>query len=194
MLTGGLATVVAGALLVGTSACSSDHSAPVATASGVATADVTFAQMMIPHHEQAVVMADLALDPKAGASPFVTELAEEIRGAQQPEIDQMKSWLAQWGAPSAMPSDHDTHAGHSMDGLTMSGMMTDEQMAELARARGTKFDDMWLTMMIAHHEGAIVMAEQVRAQSDDPEVTTLAGAIIVAQRNEIAQMKKELAD
>ncbi|MEI2717673.1 MAG: DUF305 domain-containing protein [Candidatus Nanopelagicales bacterium] len=193
IVAGIVAPLALGMVLIGASGCSSDHAAPVATVSGVAAADVTFAQMMIPHHEQAVVMADMALDPKADASPFVTELAEEIRGAQAPEISQMQAWLADWGAPSAMPTDHDAHGGHSMDGMTMDGMMTDEQMAELAAAKGKAFDDLWLTMMIEHHEGAIVMAEQVRAQSDNPDVTALASAIIVAQRKEIAQMKRELA-
>ena len=81
------------------------------------------------------------------------------------------------------------HGGHDMGGMTMSGMMTSEDMAALSQATGAEFDSMWLQMMIDHHEGAIVMAEQVKAQSDNPEVTALADQVITAQKHEIDTMK-----
>jgi len=189
-------------------ACSSStpDSAPSPTES-VATApmmqgsptDIAFAQSMIPHHQQAIEMADLALDPAAGASEQVKQLAEQIKGAQDPEIQQMTQWLQAWGAPTAMPGATDgggtagmDHSGHDMGGMTMSGMMTAEQMQQLEQARGADFDQMWLTMMIAHHQGAISMAQQAQA-SNSSQVTTLTDAIITGQQQEIATMQQLLA-
>jgi uncharacterized protein (DUF305 family) len=154
---------------------------------------------MIPHHEQAVEMADLALSADSGASEQVRQLAEQIKAAQDPEIEQMTEWLQAWGAPSAMPgaSDGDElqgmdHRGHDMGGMTVAGMMTAEQMAQLQAASGTRFDEMWLTMMIAHHQGAVAMAEQA-ASSSNPDVTTLAEAVIATQQQEISQMQTMLS-
>lgn len=161
--------------------------------------DIAFAQSMIPHHQQAIEMADLALDPAAGASEQVKQLAEQIKGAQDPEIQQMTQWLQAWGAPTAMPGATDgggtagmDHSGHDMGGMTMSGMMTAEQMQQLEQARGADFDQMWLTMMIAHHQGAISMAQQAQA-SNSSQVTTLTDAIITGQQQEIATMQQLLA-
>ena len=100
---------VTAALMIPVAGCASDHStsggehaSATATASGQA-ADIAFAQLMSPHHQQAVEMADLALDPSAQASPRVLKLAEQIKAAQDPEIETMTGWLEQWEAPTAMP-------------------------------------------------------------------------------------------
>lgn len=146
-------------------------------------ADVTFAQLMIPHHQQAVQMADLAL--AQATTPEVKALAQRIKDAQGPEITMMSGWLQGWGAPMAMASDM---AGMDMGGQTASGMMTDKDMTDLANAQGADFDRMWLTMMIAHHKGAITMAQDVKASSSTPEVTSLADAIISGQTKEIDYM------
>lgn len=189
-------------------ACSSStpDSAPTPTQS-VSTApmmqgsptDIAFSQAMIPHHQQAIEMADLALDPQASASPQVQQLAKQIKAAQDPEIQQMTRWLQSWGAPTAMPGTTDAsgmagmdHSGHDMGAMTMSGMMTAEQMQELEQARRTDFDQKWLTMMIAHHEGAIAMAQQAQA-SNNSQVTTLTDAIITGQQQEITTMQQLLA-
>ena len=155
---------------------------------------------MIPHHEQAVEMADLALAPNAGASAQVRDLARQIKGAQAPEIQQMTGWLNGWGAPTAMPGSDGSndlgamdHSGHDMAGMTMAGMMTADDMRALAAASGTEFDRLWLEMMIAHHEGAIAMAGQVDTTSQDPQVKALADAIVIAQNEEITTMQKLLA-
>src|SRR5699024_5679830 len=108
-------------------------------------ADVEFAQMMIPHHEQAVEMADLA-DDRAGNE--VGELSEEIRDAQGPEIEQMQQMLQDWGADS----------GEDMDHSGMDGILSEEQMEELAASEGQEFDTLFLELMIEHHEGAVDMA------------------------------------
>ncbi len=81
-----------------------------------------------------------------------------------------------------------------MGGVTVSGMMTADDMAALAKARGAEFDRMWLQMMISHHQGAIQMAEQVKATSTDPQVTQLADAIIAGQTAEIDTMQQELSN
>lgn len=143
-------------------------------------ADVMFAQMMIPHHRQAVEMAELAAT--RAADPEVKDLAAKIKAAQDPEIVLMRGWLAQWGA-AEMPAVGE-HAGH--------GMMTDEDMAELRAAKGAAFDRMFTRMMIEHHDGAIDMARTQRARGADPKVKDLAEAIISAQRAEIEQMRKLL--
>lgn len=169
-----------------------DTSAPSGSSSSQAASsatDVAFAQSMIPHHEQAVEMADLALAPSSQASAQVRELATQIKAAQDPEIARMSAWLQQWGAPSAMPMDH---SNHDMGAVTMSGMMTADQMAALTAVSGDDFDRMWMQMMIEHHEGAVTMAEQVQQASTDPQVTGLADDIVAAQRQEIATMQELL--
>lgn len=155
--------------------------------------DVAFAQLMIPHHEQAVEMADLALDPVAEASQEVTALATQIKAAQDPEIAEMTSWLTEWGAPTQMPGHSDDMAHSALGGMQMSGMMSPEDMATLGSATGEQFDRMWLSMMIAHHEGAIDMASQVLTTTADPEVEALAQAVIDGQTAEIEQMQRMLS-
>lgn len=167
----------------GSMAGGSSSSAPSA-ASDHDQADVMFSAMMIPHHEQAVEMADLV--PSRTENPQVRALAEKIRGEQQPEIDTMKGWLEQWGA-SGM-ADMGDHSGHGM-----SGMMSDEDMTALAGLEGTAFDRRWLEMMVAHHEGAIEMAQSVIASGKHEGTRTLAEAIVTAQKREIEEMRTLLA-
>jgi uncharacterized protein (DUF305 family) len=145
---------------------------------------------MIPHHEQAVEMADLAL--AKATSPQVKQLAEQVKAAQDPEIATMRGWLKTWGAPEQMPGMDGT-TGHDMGGMTGEGMMTDAQMKQLQAASGAPFDKLWLTMMIAHHEGAITMANDVLAKSSNPAVTELARSIVESQTTEIQTMTGLLA-
>ncbi len=153
---------------------------------GMMDADAMFAQMMIPHHEQAIEMSDIALDPARDASPEVTALATQIKAAQDPEIAQMRAWLDEWGVPEMMAgeamADHGGHGG-------MEGMLTDEQLQALRDAKGADFDRLFVDGMIAHHEGAIAMAEDVKANGDDPRVQELADAIITGQQAEIDEMR-----
>lgn len=146
-------------------------------------ADVEFAQGMIAHHEQAIEMAEMALDPSVGARPEVVDLATRIRAAQDPEIDQMTAWLEGWGASIVM----DTSDGHDMS--SMAGMMSVEQMDALSQATGADFDRMWLEMMIEHHEGAIVMAEEAAANGTNADVLALAAEIVATQQAEIDEMR-----
>lgn len=149
-----------------------------ASAAPQAMTDVMFAQMMIPHHEQAVEMAELALEESSGASTEVRTLAQQISAAQGPEIEQMRGWLESWNASTGMPMGHD-----------MTGMMSGADMSALKAASGPEFDRRWLTMMIEHHEGAITMAEQVLGTTTNSEVRTLAQAIVQGQQREITTMK-----
>ena len=135
-------------------------------------ADIDFAEMMIPHHEQAIVMSDLALTNSS--SKEILTLAQEIKAAQSPEIELMKSWSG---------VNASTHMGHMMD-----GMLSDSQIQQLQDSEGATFDRLFLEGMIAHHEGAITMAQDV-IDSDNKEVAGLAAAIIEAQEKEIALMK-----
>ncbi|MEV4705432.1 DUF305 domain-containing protein [Actinoplanes sp. NPDC049316] len=149
-------------------------------------ADVTFAQSMIEHHKQAIEMAAMA-DGRA-ADAEVKELATKVQAAQQPEIDTMNQWLTAWGKPAVMPS----MSGHGTDHASMPGMMSEQDMAKLMDAKGASFDKQFLTMMIAHHEGAIEMAQQEVAQGSNPDAKTLAQKIVADQQAEIATMKKIL--
>ncbi len=149
-------------------------------------ADIQFATMMIPHHAQAVEMADLAI--KGATDPKIKALAPKIKAAQSPEIARMSGWLTGWGAP--VPGGGDDMSGM---GGSAGGMMSGRQMADLGSATGSAFDRMWLQMMIEHHEGAVAMARTGLAEGTNPEGKQLAQAIIDGQSGEIAEMKSILA-
>lgn len=155
--------------------------------------DVSFAQGMIPHHQQAVQMAELAADRASSAQ--VKDLASRIQKAQDPEIETMSGWLKAWGedVPSAMPGmDHSGgHSGGS-DGSDVAGMMDQKEMDELAKASGKDFDTMFLTMMVEHHEGAVEMATTEKEQGRYGPAKKLADAVITAQTAEIEEMNKLL--
>ncbi|MFE3882855.1 DUF305 domain-containing protein [Streptomyces lydicus] len=158
-------------------------------------ADVAFAKGMIPHHRQAVEMADLAVT--RAASPRVKELAEKIKKAQAPEIKTMSGWLTAWGeqVPEEMPgmdhSAHSTHSTHSeMPG--MKGMQGMKEMDALKKKSGSDFDTSFLEMMIGHHRGAVQMAGTEKDKGAYGRAKTLAAGIIKAQNAEIAQMNKLL--
>ena len=170
--------------------CGGSSSSEPADVSSVGTAnfndaDVMFAQMMIPHHEQAIEMSDIALDPTIGAGEVVRNLATQIKGAQDPEIKQMKDFLTSWNKSLEMDSSMD----HSD---MMSGMLTQEELTQLGTLRGAEFDKRWIEGMIAHHEGAIDMANDVLSSGTSESVRQLAQSIISTQNVEIAEMRKIL--
>lgn len=157
-----------------------------ASASAFNATDVMFVQMMIPHHAQAIEMSDTIL-AKDGVDADVRELAENIKAAQQPEIDTMEGWLTAWGAE--MPGAGGM-AGMGHD----DGMMSDDDMSALAAASGADASRLFLEQMIVHHEGAIDMAQDELDSGTSPDVRELAEAIIVAQTAEIATMRAMLAE
>jgi uncharacterized protein (DUF305 family) len=150
-------------------------------------ADVMFAQMMIPHHQQAVEMAESA--ETRASDKEIKELAAKIKAAQDPEIQTMQGWLTAWGKP--LPSG----GMDDMQGMDhgMPGMMSEGDMKQLEGAKGAAFDKMFAQMMVAHHNGAIDMARTEQAQGADPQVKELAKTIETSQQAEVEQMQKILA-
>jgi len=154
-------------------------------------ADVIFAMMMVPHHAQAVEMAGLVLD-KEGIDPAVVELAERIKAAQGPEIEQMRGWLAGWDAP-VPAADGDLDGTGGMAGMdhgtgSMPGMMSDTDVTRLEDTTGSEATDLFLEQMTRHHRGAIVMATTELGSGESSDAKALAQDIIDAQRAEIATM------
>ncbi|PYI69924.1 DUF305 domain-containing protein [Arthrobacter livingstonensis] len=144
-------------------------------------ADTMFAQMMTPHHVQAVEMSDLML-AKTGLDPKITALATQIKAAQGPEIEKMNDWLTGWSEPTAMAGS-----------MGMNGMMTATDMDKLKAAQGTEASKLFLTQMIAHHEGAVEMAKSEVTGGKDADAVALAKSIIASQETEIKDMKDLLA-
>ena len=140
--------------------------------------DIMFAQMMIPHHQQAVDMSTLA--ETNTTNPEILALAKQIKDAQAPEIKQMTARIESSGAGMDM--------GHDMG---MGGMLTDEQMTALKNATGAAFDKLYLEGMIGHHQGALQMAKMIE-NSDNAEAKQLAANIISSQSAEIEKMKQML--
>ena len=137
--------------------------------------DVMFAQMMIPHHAQAIDMAEILL-AKDDIDPQVTELAERIRIAQGPEIELMTSWLESW-------DESVEGSGHSMEGV-----IPEEDMQALEAATGDDAARLFLDQMIAHHMGAVSMADTEIESGRNADATALAQQIVDDQRAEIETM------
>ncbi|RXZ47442.1 DUF305 domain-containing protein [Agromyces fucosus] len=149
-----------------------------APAAAGTAADVMFAQMMIPHHEQALEMSGIVL-AKDGLDPEVAALAEEIQSAQGPEIAQLEAWLDEWDAPREMPG-----GGHGM-----SGMLSDDELAALESADAATASRLFLEQMIEHHEGAVEMAEDEIASGSHEGAIEMAEAIVATQTAEIERMQ-----
>ena len=144
-------------------------------------ADVSFAQLMIPHHEQAVEKTKLAAT--RAESQDVKELAAAIESAQAPEIEQMQTWLESWD---------ESGTSHDMSHDEMPGMVDDKTMGELGKSSGAEFDRLFLTSMIAHHEGAIAMAQSEKSDGIHKGAIKMAEDIIRTQNAEIKRMQKML--
>ena len=177
------ASALTGLLALGLSGCvinvgddTSGHAMTDNSDSNFGMNDIMFAQMMVPHHEQAVELATIA--ETNTQNPAILDLASRIKNAQQPEIDQMKKWIKDSG--SGMDMSHE---------MAMPGIVSDENMATIRAARDAEFDTLFLTHMIAHHEGAIEMVNNMIANSKNAEVKALGQAIVKAQTAEIAEMK-----
>lgn len=184
-----------------------------ATSASHNDADVSFAQNMIPHHQQAIEMSDMLLD-KQDIDPKVSSLATQIKDAQGPEIEQMQAWLKEWGAastaePGSMPghdmSDGDMSEMPHMSGMpSMSGMpgmsgmggghgmMSAADMEALEKAQGVEASRLFLTQMIEHHKGAITMAQQEIDKGQFPEAVEMARNIVSSQQKEITAMQEML--
>jgi hypothetical protein len=162
----------------GTSEMNHDGHQSDSAAGGFSSDDIMFAQMMIPHHEQAIEMSTLA--ETRAENPEVKALAAKIKAAQAPEIEIMKGWLTKAGAS--------THMGHTMG---MDGMLSEAEMQALRNATGQEFDRLFLEGMIAHHEGAVEMTSMVTG-SKNADAHELGHSIDDSQTDEIAFMKELL--
>jgi uncharacterized protein (DUF305 family) len=174
-------------------------------------ADVTFAQQMIPHHQQAIQLSDIILG-KQGIDPRVVDLANQIKAAQDPEIQQMQGWLSQWGQPvPMMPSDTATPSGSPVPSETttpsggpapsasttpgaaqLPGMVSDQEITALQNTEGADASKLFLTMMIHHHQGAITMAQTEVKSGQNPPAIALAQSIITTQQQQIDTMQNLL--
>lgn len=141
--------------------------------------DVMFAQRMIPHHQQAVDMA--AMVPSHTANATLRVVAIHISADQRAEISMLHDLLNRWHAPTAAPS-------LAPGAMSMEGMVDDATMARLPNLSGAEFDNLWITAMIGHHQGAVTMAQAELAHGQSPDAQTMARLIITAQQREISYM------
>ena len=147
------------------------------TAASYSDPDIAFATQMIPHHQQAVEMADLVL-AKTGVDSRVTELATKIKAAQDPEIVTMTAMLKAWGQPAPV----------SMQGMAMNGLMSPADMDALKNASGPDSSKLFLQQMVQHHQGAIDMANEELNTGKNTDAMALAAKIVTDQTAEITTM------
>ncbi|QOV40099.1 DUF305 domain-containing protein [Streptomyces ferrugineus] len=148
------------------------------------SADVDYTRMMIVHHDQALEMTELV--PNRAESKKVKALAERITAAQGPEITAMKGWLKNHG--KAERAEH----SHGHEHASMPGMATEAQLRKLRAAQGKAFDQLFLTLMITHHEGAITMATDVKGQGNNIQIEEMADEVVAQQTSEITRMRDML--
>ena len=161
---------------------------------GPSAADVGFAQDMATHHEQAVLMATLAMDR---ARPAVRAIAEGILTGQSQEIGLFRGWLRLWGKPGVGSHPMAWMGAHDMPGMDMSssmpGMATPAQLQRLYGLRGKAFDVLFLQLMIRHHEGGLLMTKAVLADKTLPITRTAAQSISTEQLEDLGTMRALLA-
>ncbi len=177
-------------------------SAPAATSTGAASgepiaaehddADVMFAQMMLPHHEQAVEMSEMLL-AKDDVPAEVAEFAQRVIDAQGPEIERMNDMLTAWEAEPLADAEDMDGMDHG-SGAGMSGMMSEEDMSALEDAQGTGAARLYLEQMTVHHEGAVEMAQEQIEQGQNPQAVELARQVVADQEAEIAEMEQMLQE
>ncbi|MCF8522290.1 MAG: DUF305 domain-containing protein [Pontimonas sp.] len=176
---------------------SSPDPSSVAEGSGFSASDVMFAQMMIPHHEQALDMSLIALE--RSTNDEVRDLAQRIYDGQGPEIEQMEKWIGDGAAMGGMSHEmpdgsmmpNDMMGGDMMNSSTMAGMASEEQLAELVSLDSPEFDILFLQLMIEHHKGALAMV-QIIETSTNSEAIALAQEISSTQNAEIDEMNELL--
>lgn len=158
----------------------SSHGGHGSTSKNYTGADVMFLQMMIPHHQQAIDISNLAMENSQDSE--LIKLASIIARDQATEITQMKAWLVDAGTSEGM--------GHSMDG--MAGMLSSTELAALASTKGSEFDRLWLRGMTEHHDGAIDMTQMIE-DAQNPEIKAFGSRVIAEQSAQIAQMRGMLS-
>ena len=187
------------ALAVGLSACGddADNSSAQVSVTEHNDADVAFAGDMIQHHAQALAMVDLTMDRPL--DPEVEALAEDVRAAQAPEIETLAGWLTDWDEQIPETIRDHVNAGHGAGDLSdsmrdldhgdMPGMMSADDIDALENTSDAEFQEMWLEMMMEHHEGAIEMAKAEQEDGRYKPAVDLAGDIVDSQSQEVATMQ-----
>ncbi|WP_116247201.1 DUF305 domain-containing protein [Nocardiopsis sp. FIRDI 009] len=209
----GSANVIApGAPGESSSPATSDQIAALAEEQGHNAADVNYLVLMIEHHRQALEMTDLV--PDRHQRDGIDSIADRIAAAQGPEITAMESWLEEnvLGPARDNPAyrnfcglegDGSHHGGGDedlpgcdleVDHDDMPGMASDEEMARLAAAEGDEFDRLFVELMTTHHEGAIIMAEDLLAEGHDRTVIRMANDVIAEQTADIERMEQILQE
>jgi uncharacterized protein (DUF305 family) len=177
--------VIAGLTLAGCADTTSDPASGTSASSESAVfndQDVMFAQMVLPHHTQAVEMSNTLLTKGDTVDSDVLALAETIKDEQGPEIDQLTTWLSDWGQDTSGSMDH-----------SMDGMMSESDMTELADAEGTEASRLFLEQMTEHHNGAVDMAQQEIDGGENPDAIEMANDIVDSQTAQIEQMEALLS-
>jgi uncharacterized protein (DUF305 family) len=177
-----IATVLAAAVTTAVIASCGASTAPDPRSAEHDAADVTFAQQMIPHHQQALDMA--ALVPSRTANRKLIVMAKHIALDQQAQIDTLQDMLQQWG----VSPDHAGQDGMGHDGMGHNGMVDAATMDRLPTLKGAEFDNLWLRSMITHHQGAVAMAEAEITKGQNPAAVKMAKIIVEWQQFEIGQM------
>jgi uncharacterized protein (DUF305 family) len=164
---------------------------------GEGSVDVGFARDMILHHEQAVLMGQLAFD--RAEDPIVKAIGYDIALSQQQQMGVMARWLDEWGAPAtgaappmAWMGDHESHS--TSDDVPMPGMASQDQLNALSEATGSSFETQFLELMIDHHTAGIAMASYAADHASVDHVHELAAGMVEAQRNEVTMMSDMLAN
>ena len=155
-------------------------------------ADVMFAQMMLPHHEQAVDMSETLL-AKDEVPAEVADFAQGVIDAQAPEIERMNDMLTAWEAEPLADAGEMDGMDHG-SGAGMSGMMSEEDMSALEDAQGAGAAQLYLEQMTVHHEGAVEMAQEQIEQGQNPQAVELARQVVADQEAEIAEMERMLQE
>lgn len=183
------AALTLGLTIAGCSAGNSSSDAGASSSTSAASAhddqDVMFAQMMLPHHKQAVEMSDMLLAKGSGVDTGVTDLAKQIKAEQSPEINQLTSWLKGWDEP--------TESEHSGMGHSISGMMSDSDMNDLDQASAEDAAKLYLEQMVQHHKGAVDMAKTEVDKGKNTDAVAMAKSIVSSQTEQITQMQDMLA-
>jgi uncharacterized protein (DUF305 family) len=154
---------------------------------GEDSAEAGFARDMSVHHAQAVEISQILLDKTE--DPAMRNLASDISLTQQSQIGRMQGWLSLWGLPISGSGERMEWMGHDIDGR-MPGMASPEELNELRSAEGEEADEIFLRLMIPHHQAAIPMSNAIIERSNNEAVTSLAEAIIPAQSSEIEIMRE----
>jgi uncharacterized protein (DUF305 family) len=176
-------------------------------APGTTSAEAGFARDMQEHHQQGVELAMIVRDRTD--DPQTRLLGYDIATTQSQQAGQLYGWLTGWGLPQAPAEPSMTwmtrratvgesagphgHAGAHEPGAPMPGLATPAQIAQLRAVTGVEAERLFLTLMIAHHRGAVEMADAVLARSDDATVRTFADGVVASQSSEIELMESMLA-